>query len=92
MVVIKKRGQAACLPVRQGSIACPLFSGFLAMTAFVPSAFACPLCKEALAKMGSVWTAIGFNLSIYMMIAVPFLLVAFFGGAIYLNYRKHRPL
>ena len=52
--------------------------------------FACPLCKEAISKMGEIWTGLGFNWSIYFMIAVPFLLVGTFAGALYLNYRKHR--
>ena len=54
-----------------------------------PSVYACPLCKEALTKMGEVWAAIGFNLSIYVMMAVPFILVGTFGLALYFNYRKH---
>ena len=53
-----------------------------------PSVFACPFCNEALVRMGQVWTAVGFNLSIYLMMAVPFVLVGAFGLALYLNYRK----
>ena len=56
----------------------------------VPSASACPLCKEAISKMGEIWTSIGFNLSIYLMITVPFLLVGAFAGLLYLNYKKHK--
>jgi len=40
--------------------------------------------------MGEIWTAIGFNLSIYFMISIPFLLVAAFGCALYFNYRKQK--
>ena len=57
-----------------------------------PSALACPLCKEALSKMGEIWTAVGFNLSVYLMIAVPFLLVGLFAGGLFWNYRRRRPL
>lgn len=53
-------------------------------------AFACPLCKEAISKIEEIWFAIGLNLSIYFMIAVPFLLVGTFGLVLFLNYRKHR--
>ena len=69
------------------------FLFFMLMIGFffgVPSASACPLCKEAISKMGEIWTALGFNWSIYLMIAMPFLLVGTFAGALYLNYRKHR--
>ncbi|MBI4000023.1 MAG: hypothetical protein HY351_05345 [Candidatus Omnitrophica bacterium] len=52
-------------------------------------AFACPLCKEALAKMGEVWAALGFNWSIYFMMSIPYLLVGGFIFALYLNYKKH---
>ena len=55
------------------------------------SAFACPMCKEAISKMGEVWLAIGLNWSIYLMMTVPFILVGTFGTVLYLNYRKHRP-
>ena len=58
---------------------------------FPAQALACPMCKEAIAKMGQIWTGIGFNLSIYLMIAVPFLLVGSFIFAFYLNYKKHNP-
>lgn len=54
--------------------------------------YACPFCKEAISKMGEIWTAVGFNLSIYFLIATPFLIVAGFGGVLYLNYRKQRKL
>ena len=71
-----------------------MFSAALAMTVsfllFSQPAYACPLCKEAISKMGEIWTSIGFNLSIYVMIAVPFLLVGTFAGVLYFNYRKHR--
>ena len=52
-------------------------------------AFACPMCKEALARMGDVWTAIGFNWSIYLMIAMPFILLGAFTSVLYIQYRKH---
>jgi len=57
---------------------------------FLPmsTAFACPFCKEAIARMGEIWTSVGFNLSIYMMISVPFLLVGSFVLVLYLNDRK----
>jgi hypothetical protein len=38
--------------------------------------------------MGDIWFAIGLNLSIYLMISVPFILVAAFGSVLYFNYRK----
>ena len=60
----------------------------LAMTALSSPALACPLCKDAISKMEEIWFAIGLNLSIYIMIAVPFLLVGSFVLALYLNYRK----
>jgi len=44
------------------SVFCLLFSA-------LPSALACPLCKEAIAKMGEIWTSLGFNLSIYLMLS-----------------------
>ncbi len=50
--------------------------------------FACPFCKEAISKMGEIWTSVGFNWSIYLMIAVPFLLVASFAAALYWNCKK----
>ncbi|OGX06579.1 MAG: hypothetical protein A3G87_09235 [Omnitrophica bacterium RIFCSPLOWO2_12_FULL_50_11] len=53
-----------------------------------PSAFACPLCKEAIEKIGHVWTSMGFNWSIYFMLAVPFLLVGSFAAVLYFQYRK----
>ena len=53
-------------------------------------AFACPLCKEAISKMGEIWFAVGLNLSIYLMIAMPFILVGSFGLVFYLNYKKHK--
>ncbi len=55
-------------------------------------AFACPFCKDALAKMGQIWTSIGFNLSIYLLIAVPFFLVGSFSLVLYLFAKKHKPL
>ena len=71
----------------------PALTIAFAMTVFIffraPSAYACPLCKEAIAKMGQIWISIGFNLSIYFMIAVPFLLVAIFGTVLYFKYRSH---
>lgn len=54
----------------------------------VSPAYACPLCKEAISKMGEIWTSIGFNFSIYLMLAMPFLLVSAFAGFLYFNYRK----
>lgn len=62
----------------------------LAMTVFVPSAYACPACKEAVAKLGEAWTALGFNWSILFMITIPLLLVASFGTAIFLLVRKNQ--
>ena len=59
-----------------------------AFLVFERTASACPLCKEAIAKMGEIWLSLGFNWSIYFMILVPFVLVASFGGALYINYRK----
>gem|GEM_PF-7050359 len=38
--------------------------------------------------MGQIWTMIGFNLSIYLMIATPFLLVGSFALVLFLNYRR----
>ena len=67
-----------------------LASGFWLLS-FGRPAFACPGCKEAIAKMGEIWTAVGFNWSIYLMISVPFLLVASFGGVLYIHYRRHHP-
>ncbi len=71
----------------------PRFIFCLAMTmvffSHLSSTFACPFCKEAIVKMGQIWTSVGFNLSIYLMIATPFLLVGSFALALYLNYRKH---
>ena len=66
------------------SVLCTLFSVLF----FSKTTHACPLCKEAVEKMGQVWTSLGFNFSIYFMIAIPFLLVAGFAAALYLNYRK----
>ena len=54
-----------------------------------PSVWACPLCKEAVEKMGEVWTSIGFNWSIYVMMAVPYLVIAIFAAVLYVKYRKH---
>jgi hypothetical protein len=68
-----------------------LVSGYWFLS-FIPLAHACPLCKEALSKMGEIWTVVGFNWSIYFMIAVPFLLVGAFAGALYWNWRKQHPL
>ncbi len=65
-----------------------LLSLVFCLWSFVPSAQACPFCKEAIARMGEIWTSVGFNLSIYMMISVPFLLVGSFVLVLYLNYRK----
>lgn len=56
------------------------------------SAFACPLCKEAISKMGEIWTAVGFNLSIYFMMAIPYLLVGGFGLALYLIHKKNKKI
>ena len=56
---------------------------------FLRSAEACPLCKEAFEKMGRIWASIGFNLSIYFMIAVPFLIVGSFGLVLYFYSKKH---
>jgi hypothetical protein len=55
-----------------------------------PVAVACPLCKAAVEKMGDVWTSMGFNWSIYMMMAVPYLLVGGFVAVLYFASRKHR--
>ena len=66
-----------------------LFSVSL-MFFFAPVAHACPFCKEAISRMGEIWTSIGFNLSIYFMMAIPFLIVAGFGFVLYFNYRKHQ--
>ena len=78
---------------RQNGQGSPTSTIAFAMTVFIffraPSAFACPLCKEAIAKMGQIWISIGFNLSIYFMIAVPFLIVAIFGTVLYFKYRSH---
>jgi len=54
---------------------------------FIPSVYACPLCKDAVEKMGEVWTSLGFNWSIYFMLAVPYVLV---GGFVLVLYLKHR--
>ena len=64
------------------------FIFFLSSIFFLPSAYACPFCKEAIARMGDIWTSIGFNLSIYVMIAIPFLLVGSFVLVLYLNFRR----
>lgn len=70
---------------------CTLYAVFCSL-ASVRAAYACPLCKEAISKMGEIWTAVGFNWSIYLMISVPFLLVALFMMVLYWNYRKtHSP-
>jgi len=53
------------------------------------SAYACPMCKEAISRMGEIWLAIGLNWSIYFMMAMPFILIGSFGTILYLNYRKH---
>lgn len=53
-----------------------------------PHGYACPLCKEAVEKIGHVWTSMGFNWSIYLMLAVPFLLVGSFAAVLYFQYRK----
>jgi len=56
---------------------------------FAPSAYACPLCKDAVAKIGTIWVSLGFNWSIFFMLSVPFVLIAAFTGVLYFNYRKH---
>ncbi len=66
------------------------FFSFIILS-FPVQALACPFCKEAIVKMGQIWTSIGFNLSVYLMIAVPFLLVGSFALVLYFNYRRHRP-
>lgn len=53
------------------------------------SALACPLCKEAVAKMGEIWTSLGFNWSILFMLTIPFLLVGTFVFVLYRNYKKY---
>ncbi len=63
---------------------------FLFLFAIQKSVFACPMCKEAISRMGEIWLAIGLNWSIYFMIAVPFLLIGSFGAVLYFNYRKHQ--
>ena len=67
-----------------------LSSVFFVLFSIIPNAFACPLCKEAIGKMGEIWTAVGFNWSIYFMMAIPYLLVGTFAGVLYLNYRKQK--
>ena len=47
------------------------------------------MCKEAVEKMGEVWTSLGFNASIYFMLLVPMLLIGSFGGFLYLNYKRY---
>ena len=66
------------------SVLCALFSVLL----FSKPAHACPLCKEAVEKMGQIWTSLGFNFSIYFMMAIPFLLVGAFCGVLYWNHKK----
>ncbi len=51
--------------------------------------YACPLCNEAVAKMGQIWTSLGFNWSIYLMIAVPFILVGSFAAALVVISEKN---
>ncbi len=53
------------------------------------NAYACPACKEAIAKLGQAWTAIGFSWSVLFMLAVPLILIATFGGAIFLAIKKN---
>jgi len=62
---------------------------FLLLFAIQKSVFACPMCKEAISRMGDIWLAIGLNWSIYFMMAMPFILIGSFGTVFYLNYRKH---
>ena len=47
---------------------------------------ACPSCKEGLA--GAEQWAQGFNASIYFMMAMPFMVVAVVGGAVYRSRRR----
>lgn len=67
-----------------------LLSLVFGLLSVVPIAYACPFCKEALAKMGEIWTAVGFNVSVYLMLAVPFILVGSFVLILYLHYQKRR--
>ena len=53
------------------------------------TAVACPACKEAVAKIGTMWTALGFNWSILFMLAVPGILVTSFAGALFIIQRKN---
>jgi hypothetical protein len=52
--------------------------------------FACPLCKEAVEKIGNVWTSMGFNYSIFFMLMMPLMIVGTFSGALYWNYKKQQ--
>ena len=62
----------------------------LAMMTQSASVYACPACKEAVAKLGEAWTWIGFNWSILFMITIPLLLVISFGTAIFFLVRKNQ--
>ncbi|GBD36140.1 hypothetical protein HRbin36_01261 [bacterium HR36] len=66
---------------------------------YAPTATACPGCKEAVAAQdieadSDVYNpsqlARAYNYSIYLMLAMPYLLTAFFGAACYIMMRRAR--